>query len=140
MVCIFCGHKLEVTNSRSQQKPNQVWRRRHCPKCKAVFTSTESIDLSKSLLVEHDKTHVEPFVRDILYISVYESCKHRKHPEKDATGLTATVIARVLRKKYGSAVTRDQLCLVTTEVLRRFDKAAATSYSAFHPIKQEAGK
>ncbi len=135
MVCIFCGHKLEVTNSRAQRKLNQVWRRRQCPDCQSLFTSTEAIDLSKSLRVQYHNRHLEPFQRDILFTSVYESCKHRKLPAKDAMALTDTVIARMLRKKYGAVVTRDQLVAITTVVLKHFDKAAATSYSAFHPVK-----
>lgn len=99
-----------------------------------MFTTIEAIDLSRSLLVQHNKTDVEPFQRDILYSSLYESCKHRKRPARDAAELTRTVVAQVLRKKYGTIVTRDQLCTIATGVLRRFDRAAATSYAAFHPV------
>lgn len=134
MICIFCGHKLEVTNSRAQRKLNQVWRRRQCPDCKALFTTDERIDLSKSLRVQYNTKQIEPFWRDILFTSVYESCKHRDTAAKDATALTDTVITRVLRKKYGAIVTRDQLVAITTEVLRRFDKASLAHYKAFHPV------
>lgn len=135
MVCIHCGHKLQVANSRPQRKTNSVWRRRSCPECLAVFTSIEKLDLHKSIRIRYNPKHLEPFWRDILFSSVYEACKHRKSPVRDATELTDTIIAKMLRKKYGSIATRNQLCAITTEVLKRFDKATASSYIAYHPIK-----
>lgn len=137
MVCIFCQTKLDVINSRPNKRSNQIWRRRQCPNCHAVFTSSEIIDLSKSIRYETAEKRLEPFWRPILLISIYEACKHRKAPQNDANALTDTIIARLLRKK-SAVITRNELCKVTTEVLSRFDKAAAVQYKAFHPIKSEA--
>ncbi len=140
MVCIFCGHRLAVSNSRAQRKLNQVWRRRQCTDCGALFTTNELVDLSKSLRVQYTTKRLEPFQRDILFTSLYEACKHRKQPAKDAAALTDTVIARMFRKKYGVIVARDQLCIIATAVLQRFDRAAMVHYRAYHPVRLEIRK
>src|SRR6185369_12958000 len=92
MVCIYCGGKTAVVNSRSQKKANQTWRRRQCLDCQAVFTSVEAVDLPTSLLFKKDAKHSEPFQRDKLFISVYEACGHRKDALRAATALTGTAL------------------------------------------------
>jgi transcriptional regulator NrdR family protein len=134
MECLHCGHKLTVSNSRSQKKSNSIWRRRNCPNCKAVFTSVEVIDLSKAVLFEKTKRHVEPFSRDKLLISIFEACKHRKDALEAATGLTDTIIAKLLPTLREPRVTRGDVCTIAHKVLANFDKAAASAYIAYHPM------
>lgn len=144
MVCIYCQHDMGVSNSRPQKSRNQVWRRRLCKACGAVFTSIEAIDLTQSLMVasvsasDHQaahapKTQLSPFDRDRLFISIYESLRHRQAAVHDARGLADTVIAQLI------SVSRDglvPLCIISETVLntlRRFDDVAAAHYGAFHP-------
>lgn len=77
---------------------------------------------------------VEPFSRDILLVSVYDSLRHRKTAINDAEGLTNTVLSKLYAGLSGATVERDELVRIISTVLKRFDKAAATHYLAFHPI------
>jgi len=134
MVCIYCSGETRVTNSRLQKRSNQTWRRRKCLTCQGLFTSLEQVDLTSSILFIKAKTATEPFQRDILFISVYEACKHRKQAVADAKALTDTIIGRLLGKVSEASVSRGDVISVTAEVLKRFDKAAATHYTAYHRL------
>lgn len=131
MVCIYCSGKLGVGNSREQKKLNQVWRRRNCGSCGAVLTSLEAIDLAKAITVQHDK-HSKPFSRDKLFVSIHESCKHRKDALADATALTDTIIARLLPQIQDATLTKEKIRHSSAEILERFDKPAAVHYRAYH--------
>lgn len=133
MVCVYCGTKLVVNNSRPQKRANTVWRRRACPHCQAVFTSVESIDLASGLLYRDAQKRVQPFSRDSLYISVYEACRHRKTAATDARALTDTIISDLLPQSHNATLERQQVVTATTAVLGRFDPAAGSAYAAYHP-------
>lgn len=133
MVCIYCGSKLTVSNSRPQKRTNSVWRRRTCPNCQAIFTSVETIDPTVSLVYKDHQKRLQPFSRDKLYTSIYEACKHRKAAPDEARALCDTVITRLLSNASSATVTRPNVISATTETLRHFDKAAASTYVAYHP-------
>ncbi len=79
--------------------------------------------------------HLEPFSRDKLFLSLYDSLKHRKQATNDATGLTDTVITHLYPIIHKGIVTSTNITEVALLTLNRFDKAAATHYQAFHPLK-----
>lgn len=133
MVCIYCGSDTQVTNSRHQKRANQVWRRRKCLNCGALFSTTEGADTSQALSVQK-KNGLEPFSRDMLLLSVYDSLRHRKTALQDATALTSTIISALTPLADNAVIERDVIVTITTTVLGRFDKPAAISYSAFHPV------
>lgn len=147
MVCIYCQAKLRVYNSRPQLTRNQTWRRRACEACGAVFTSIESIDLSQSLIVSRTSDNgrhgsgeisgnpetLQPFDRDKLYISLYESLRHRGTAASDARGLCDTVTAYIIASARDGHVTARTITGHVLNTLGRFDAAAATHYAAFHP-------
>jgi transcriptional repressor NrdR len=132
MVCIYCGGETKVTNSRPQKRLNRVWRRRACLNCGSIFSSTEAVDLTGSIRVLSQK-RLEAFQRDRLLLSIHDSLKHRKTAISDATGLTDTVIAQLYPLMRDSVVEKAGIASITLEILKRFDKTAATHYSAFHP-------
>lgn len=78
---------------------------------------------------------IEPFSRDKLFLSVYESCKHRKDALGDSQALTATIITKLLPHVQDASLPNREVIVVTTKVLKRFDKAAHAHYQAFHPAK-----
>lgn len=78
--------------------------------------------------------HLEPFSRFNLFVSLYDSLKHRKTALEDASSLTDTVINQCLPHVMHATLKRDDLVRVTSATLKRFDKVAATHYSAFHPV------
>ena len=80
-------------------------------------------------------SHLEPFVRDKLFGSVYDSLKHRNTALSDATALTDTIVGKVIKHVNNGNIQRDTLTSVGYDVLKRFDKTAAIFYAAYHPSK-----
>ncbi len=131
MVCIYCRYETKVTNSRHNKKLNFVWRRRQCLSCGSVFTTLEKPDLYSSLSVNQQSLY-QPFSRDKLFISLYDSIKHRKSALTDSTALTDTVISKLNTKIQNACLTPEQIAKTAYAVLKQFDKAAATYYAAYH--------
>lgn len=138
MVCIYCGSATHVANSRLQRQFNQVWRRRLCSRCRSTFTTHEKVDLANTLVVRQASGQLTPFSRDHLFISIYESIKHRAKPIVDADGITQTVVARLRAEISEATIDRDTIVTTVRPVLERFDKAAATMYVAYHPLATKA--
>lgn len=76
---------------------------------------------------------LRPFNRDQLFISVYESCRHRPTATADATGLTETAVSQILSRPRTSVVEHKDIVEIVHRALQRFDKVAATVYAAYHP-------
>lgn len=134
MVCIHCGEKTHVVNSRHQKRSNQVWRRRQCWACQAIFTTEETAQYEAAWLVRYDQGALRPFLRDKLFLSLYKSCGHRKTALEDAMGLTDTVIKKLGHEADNGVLRRITIIQTVQVALNRFDKAASTSYAAFHPL------
>lgn len=134
MVCIYCSSPTGVVNSRLQKKANQVWRRRQCDSCGSIFTTHESVDLYTAIMVSKPTQPLEAFSRDKLFISIYDSLRHRKSALSDAEALTVTIITKLRGVLQNGVLNSDQLITVTNETLENFDKTAATVYRAYHPI------
>lgn len=134
MVCTYCGSPTQVTNSRLQKRANQIWRRRQCLNCGSNFTTHEIIDLGSTIAVHYSERKMRPFSRDLLFASIYESCKHRVEAIADASALTQTIVGLLLAHAPNGKLERDVIVTVTTTALERFDKVAATMYAAYHPL------
>ena len=137
MVCIYCSANTSVTNSRSTDKKQAVWRRRRCEACGAVFTTHEQPDLSSSFMVQKNGS-LTPFSRDTLYISIYESCKHRERATTDAQDLTKTIITKLVsgRSHTNSAIDLSDIIEISLRTLMAFDTAAGSYYQAYHGNKR----
>lgn len=131
MVCIYCGSGTRIVNSRHQKRSNNTWRRHKCTSCGSIFSTEESVDLSKSIVVSHEDA-LEPFSRDKLFISIHSSLGHRKDALEAATALTETVMSRLITKNSNSKIDRRKVIEITLVVLKRFDKSAFTYYHAYH--------
>ncbi len=132
MICPYCGGNSQVTNSRASRASKSVWRRRRCKLCSTVWTTKEEYDLSTTHRVKDSVLGtLEPFQRDILFMSVYDAVRHRKDQLGDATGLTATIIDKVLSLK-SPILDKKNLILAAQEVLSNFDPTAASVFSATH--------
>lgn len=132
MVCIYCRSETNVINSRAQKRLNHVWRRRKCSACKSIFTTSEAPQLAVSVMV-HKASRLEPFSRDKLFLSIYESSKHRTTALSDAQALTETVIGQVMPVITNGQVPAQEIARAVRKVLKNFDLAAHTHYAAFHP-------
>lgn len=131
MVCVYCGGNTRVINSRPQKRSNAIWRRRSCNNCKNVFSTTESINLAQALRYELSDGKLLPFNQEILFISIYESFKHRKNPTSDASHITQTIITKIIELN-SPVVTRSEVVSIASSTLKLFDNAAYIQYVAFH--------
>jgi transcriptional repressor NrdR len=132
MFCINCGEKTNITNSRFSKRLKSVWRRRQCSTCKNVFTTREFVDYWRSFKVANSNV-LEPFVRDKLFLSIYESLRHRKTAITDAEAITETVLTGLLTMRSKN-IPQKEIIKLSYVALRRFDAAAAVQFKAFHPI------
>lgn len=132
MVCIYCGGKTNVYNSREQVKLKQVWRRRRCLECNSVFSTIEKIDLSKTLLVKLKNGDVKDFSREKLFLSIHSSLGHRQTALTDAVHITDTVIVNLFKIMKGPIIELETLIDITIKVLSNFDRAASTHFAAYN--------
>ena len=132
MVCIYCGGPTSVVNSRLQKQPNQVWRRRRCKLCDAIFSTHEAPDLAGSFMLRVPNGSLHTFSRDKLFLSVYESCKHRKNAADDSSAITLNIIGKLNSFSATGEILRKELIGVVLEVLTNFDPTAASVYSGLH--------
>jgi transcriptional regulator NrdR family protein len=134
MICVYCGNKTIVTNSRFNKVLHKVWRRRQCAACMVTFTTFESLDYPKSYKFSSMDSY-KPFSRDVLFISIYQSCAHRKAAIDDSTAITDTVMGRLTKRVVQDGVIkREDVIKNCYEVLKHFDSAAASYYRAYHPL------
>ena len=78
---------------------------------------------------------LQPFSRDLLFQSLYESCKHRSTALQDASSLAATVIGNVLQHHaQNGIIERQHIVAVAHHLLTKFDQTAAGVYLAYHPL------
>lgn len=132
MVCIYCGSKTRVSNSRAQKRLRTTWRRRACESCGAVFTTIETPDLNASLRVRLADGSLRPFERDVLLVSIVQSLGHRKDAVTAASALTNTIVVNVLKTAQGAVLDRSNIIRETFVALQHFDAVAATYYAAYH--------
>lgn len=85
-----------------------------------------------SFVVRNATSHIVPFSRDLLYLSIYDACKHRSNAASDATALTDTTLSRLTPIARDGVIERMDIIAACSAVLRRFDSAAAVHYEAFH--------
>ena len=89
-----------------------------------------------TLVVQDGLSHLVPFQREVLFLSIYDSCKHRLNAISDAKALTDTVLSKLLtQKKTNSAqLSRSELAKTAADILKKFDNTAYVHYSAFHAV------
>lgn len=137
MVCLYCGGRTRVVNSRLQRHQNAVWRRRACEACKSAFTTHERPALNQSVLVRsRQQKKLQPFSRDRLFLSLVEACKHRSRAIVECDALTRTVIAGVMQSVDHGVIERATIVAAARTVLGNFDTVAASVYAAYHPAGQ----
>lgn len=137
MVCVYCHSGTRVLNSRLQKKSNRVWRRRACQNCHSIFTTIESLDGQQAIMVTRSSSKpLEPFSRDKLFVSILNSCNHRKSAINDATALTDTVMNYLLQRKLRhGTIAKAEIIQTALATLKRFDRAAASYYQAYYQNK-----
>jgi transcriptional regulator NrdR family protein len=79
-----------------------------------------------------DDSTLKPFIREKLFLAIYQSCKHRPQATLDSASLTQTVINDLIAHGRGGRITRQHIIDSVLAVLSPYDKVAATVYSAYH--------
>lgn len=130
MKCPYCNAGTQVTNSRSHNTTS-VWRRRSCRACGAIWTTKELIDMESSHKLRLSDSSLEPFRRDVLFVSIFDSLSHRKDAVVASSALTDTIITKVL-SHHNALVDVSVLIDETHKVLSNFDSTAASVYKAKH--------
>lgn len=132
MNCPYCAGDTKVTNSRSTNENQSVWRRRQCRECLEIWTTKENYQLNKThrVKIDSNNTH-QPFYRDKLFISVMNSLRHRSDALESSSDLTDTIISKVLQLKT-EPVSKNSIISITYKTLKRFDSTAAAVYRATH--------
>ena len=139
MVCIYCGKKTRVTNSRPQLSVGQTWRRHECNSCHALFTTTEQVAFYDVLRVKKRSGRIENFQRDKLFLSIYRSCDHINNSTRVSSQLTSTVIARLFAKKPMSPIVGAiAISKVCSQVLKAYNAAASVRYLSFQSDMKQA--
>jgi len=135
MVCPYCDKDTKVTNSRLQKRSNQVWRRRRCKACGAVFTTLEAVDLPKLLIVD-SRGRSEPFLPDKLYTDVLLALQDRKDCYEASREVTNTVIKELLKLPDKPLFRPEEISRVAASVLKRLDRRSYLRYVSEHPSLQ----
>lgn len=73
-----------------------------------------------------------PFDRDKLFVTIYESCKHRPNALSESASLAKTVISKVLGANKQAVISSGDIVEATLYTLKRFDQTAAVIYEAYH--------
>lgn len=132
MDCIYCGKETKVVNSRPKKADKQVWRRRQCMSCHATVTSTESYLLEDALRIQKKNGSYEPFHRDKLFLSILKATDHLPKTTELAGNLTATVLRHIIKQTPLDVVIPSRaVAKEVSQVLRRYDAAAAVRYLSF---------
>ena len=135
MVCIYCGGDTKVTNSRWQKRNNQVWRRRECTACHAVFTSHEAFELESALSVSQNG-RISPFMPDLLLKELMMALQDRNDVYTASREVMGTATAKLLTLPQKPVFSPADISKTVSGVLRRFDKRAYLRYIADHPSLQ----
>lgn len=134
MKCPYCNSDSNVTNSRLQKRSNSVWRRRKCSECSAIWSTSERLQASGTYKVQSNE-HLVDFRPEILLISLYESLKHRKTPELDASYVSETVIENLQNLKQAT-IPKSEIANQSYIVLKNYDKLASDIYKTVHNIQR----
>lgn len=135
MVCPYCQSGTDVINSRPQKRNNQIWRRRHCQGCDAIFTTHEQISLTSTFLVKTGEA-VRPFSPDKLFSDILKTLGEREDAYEAARELSATITLKVTKNARESLILPQMISSETAGVLKRFNKQAYLRYLAEHPSLQ----
>lgn len=128
---MYCGGNTKIINSRLHSRTNQTWRRRQCLKCKSVVTTLEQMDMTKALIVRNNSGQINRFMPEKLFLSIYESLKHRSTAIQDAKYLSQTITTKLSLLCNGKIESKT-IAETTLVALNRFDKVASAHYNAFH--------
>ena len=133
MFCLHCGHSdTKVINSRPHKKRATIWRRRKCPACNTVFTTSETVAGEGLLWILHGKEK-QSFSLPRLLVSLYPLLSRRATAADDAQELAHTIYEKLLMQPDMTLDVSD-LTGTAYDILERFDRNAALKYALEHGL------
>jgi transcriptional regulator NrdR family protein len=101
MKCIYCEKaKTDVVNSRKGKEDKEVWRRRKCLDCGAIFTTTEAFSYDTFFVVKRNLTR-KKFVYEKLFTSILIATTGGKgHDMGDAALLSREITRKVIKTLF----------------------------------------
>ncbi len=134
MICIKCYAKsTNVINSRPHKKQSSVWRRRQCPNCHALFTTTERPALLDNREVHLPDSTTKPFSLGKLTISIARAFAHDQEKAAYGSLWLAQTVETTLSSEH-EIITPDDIAAITHYTLKNFDELAAVQYAATHQL------
>ncbi len=126
MICVLCDSNTKITNSRNRND-GHTWRRHTCSRCRAVFTTRETIDMSLSYRVQYDDGSMASFNDEILRSSLVDAVNHRTDALEVIGPLTETITAKLIKLKR-LLIDSETISKITAETLKNFDRQSYVRY------------
>ena len=137
MRCPNCSHEgSKVTDSRSKEKSEAIYRRRECKNCGRRFTTHERVPLH-DLTVVKSTGEQEPFDREKLFRSLKVAL--RKRPvDEDRIQRSANTIQRTLETNAAKKVPTETIGQMALDRLAELDKVAYVRFASVYKDFSEA--
>ena len=133
MECPYCHKSIVfVTNSRATRNNSQVWRRRRCASCKAIFTTHEIVDLSHIVIIKKSG-EAERFSRVKLYSGIYGATIGSKLPNREfiVDKITRDIEKSILNLKEKN-IESQKLSEIVLAVLKKNSPTTFLRYLAYN--------
>jgi len=146
MKCPYCRHETtSVINTRGTTHDTQIWRRRRCTHCQAIFTTYERPDLGH-IKVRKKSGQKERYSRAKLFAGIYNS--HLSSPDKETAvdQLTSRIESLILDLQKKEIDSKELASLVLHELARSSPVAFArflaynTNPKSIAEIKRQINK
>jgi len=137
MICIYCLHKkTAVINSRPHKKLPLIWRRRQCQKCHKVWTTEESVDLSRIYRVTSPETkQTRQFSFATLHKSIQDVLAYADLSPDRAYELARAVADNiVVQFRPQDILTTQDIAAAAFGILNNYNKLAALAYASRYGI------
>lgn len=139
MFCVNClTPHTDVANSRPHKRTPTVWRRRRCPQCQHIFSTTEMPEPTSNLQIHNTATDGSAtFNPGRLVISIANAFQHNEAKGKQEAWELMQTVTGILVSDCRNETTVHDIATVTHQILQNYDSAAAISYALQHGLLKE---
>lgn len=131
MKCPFCGFAdTQVKDSRPNEDNTMIRRRRECPKCRARFTTTETVQLRELVVIKKNGER-RPFDRDKLLRSIVLALRKRDVTLEQVDQLVNNIV-RNLEQSGESEIQSAEIGRNVMQALLTLDKVAYIRYASVY--------
>lgn len=131
MKCPFCGcPDTQVKDSRPNEDATMIRRRRECPKCRARFTTSETVQLRELIVIKKDGSR-KPFDRDKLLRSIVLAVRKRDVTLEQVEQLVNHIV-RLLEQSGEAEIQSAEIGRYAMQSLLNLDKVAYIRYASVY--------